>query len=78
MQIVCINIINKGLCRSNYRASNIIKKLDLVSCQITRHAFKKAIQEYVAIPNILNRQFAVTELDQPYCGDVTYIWIGNR
>ena len=26
----------------------------------------------------MDRQFAVTEPDQAWCGDVTYIWAGNR
>jgi len=55
-----------------------MKKLELVSCQLPKHAYKKATQEYVAIPNILDRQFAVTEPDKAWCVDVTYIWTGNR
>ena len=30
------------------------------------------------IENHLNREFAVTEPNQVWCGDVTYIWAGNR
>lgn len=63
---------------SRYRASNIIRKLNLVSCQLSKHAYKKAAQEHVTIPNKLDRQFAVTKPDQEWCGDVTYIWTGNR
>ena len=33
---------------------------------------------HVAIPNYLERQFAVTEPNQVWCGDVTYIWTGKR
>jgi len=75
---VAIMATNNGYPLSRYRAGNIMKKLDLVSCQLPKHAYKKAIQEHVAIPNILDRQFAVTEPDQAWCGDVTYIWTGNR
>jgi putative transposase len=59
-------------------AGNIMKKLDLVKCQLSQHAYKKAAQEHVAIPYTLDRQFAVTEPDLVWCGDVPYIWAGNR
>ena len=75
---VAIMATNNGYPLSRYRAGNIMKKLELVSCQLPKHAYKKATQEHVAIPNTLNRQFAVTEPDQAWCGDVTYIWVGNR
>lgn len=75
---VAIMATNNGYPLSRYRAGNIMRKLDLVSCQLPKHAYKKATQEHVAIPNILDRQFAVTEPDQAWCGDVTYIWTGNR
>ena len=75
---VAMMATNNGYPLSRYRAGNIMKKLELVSCQLPKHAYKKATQEHVAIPNTLDRQFAVTEPDQAWCGDVTYIWTGNR
>jgi len=57
---------------SRYRASNLMKKLNLVSCQLPKHAYKKAEKEHIEIPNTLNRQFAVTAPNQVWCGDVTY------
>jgi putative transposase len=75
---VAIMATNNGYPLSRYRAGSIMKKLDLVSCQLPKHAYKRATQEHVAIPNTLDRQFAVTEPDQAWCGDVTYIWTGNR
>ncbi len=41
-----------------------MKELGLVSCQPPKHAYKKAHQEHVAIPNLLDRQFAVTAPNQ--------------
>ncbi len=43
-----------------------------------KHAYKKGTKEHVDIPNLLDRQFAVVEPNQVWCGDVTYIWTGNR
>ena len=55
-----------------------MKKLGLVSSQPPNHKYKKAKKEHVSIPNLLNRQFDVIEPNQYWCGDVTYIWTGNR
>lgn len=55
-----------------------MKELNLVSCQRPIHTYKKTQQEHVHIPNWLNRQFAVTEPNQVWYGDVTYIWTGQR
>jgi putative transposase len=63
---------------SRYRATRLMKKLELVSCQIPKNAYKKASQEHIAIPNLLDRQFEVTEPNQAWCGDVTFIWTGHR
>ncbi len=63
---------------TGYRATKLMKLLGLVRCQMPKHRYKKAVQEHVEIPNYLARQFAVTEPDQVWVGDVTYIWAGNR
>jgi len=67
-----------GMSLSRYRARRIKKDLGLVSCQLPKHAYKKAHQPHVAIPNELNRQFNVAAPNQAWCGDVTYIWTGQR
>ena len=71
-------VTNKGIKLSRYRTRHLMIKLGLVSCQQPKHAYRKATQEHVAIPNTLNRQFAVTQPNQVWCGDVTYVWVGNR
>ncbi len=59
-------------------AGRLMKKLGLVSCQQPTRRCKRGGHEYVANPNHLDRQFAVTEPNQVGCGDVTYIWTGKR
>ncbi|EEQ2866907.1 IS3-like element IS911 family transposase, partial [Escherichia coli] len=56
----------------------LMKELGLVSCQQPTHRYKRGGHEHVAIPNYLERQFAVTEPNQVWCGDVTYIRTGKR
>ena len=63
---------------SRYRARRIMKDLGLVSCQLPKHAYKKALQPHVAIPNELGRQFNVNAPNRVWCGGVTYIWTGQR
>lgn len=63
---------------SRYRAGRLMKRLKLVSCQLPKHAYKKAAQEHVAIPNLLDRQFAVSAPNQVWCGDVSFVWTGKR
>jgi putative transposase len=38
----------------------------------------KGVKRTHGYPNHLDRQFAVTEPNQVWCGDVTYIWTGKR
>lgn len=63
---------------SRYRARRWMKKLGLNSCQATGHAYKKTGGDYVSMPNVLNRQFTPDAPNRIWCGDVTYIWSGNR
>jgi putative transposase len=68
----------RGMTLSRYRSGRLMKQCQLVSCQQPKHAYKKAKQEHVEIPNHLNRQFDVASPNQVWCGDVTYIWTGRR
>lgn len=67
-----------GVPLSRYRAVKLMKSLVLICCQQPKHSYKKSGHEHVVIPNHLARQFAVTAPNQVWCGDVTYIWTGNR
>ena len=63
---------------SRYRAGRLMKHLNLSSFQPGKHQYKNARQEHTCLPNLLERQFAVPEPDRVWCGDITYIWAGNR
>lgn len=69
---------SRGVSLSRYRVGNLMKSCGLYSCQQPKHAYKKAKQEHVEIPNHLDRNFNVKSPDQAWCGDVTYIWTGKR
>ncbi|WP_151356594.1 IS3 family transposase [Shigella flexneri] len=64
----------RGYQMGRWLAGRLMKELGLVSCQQPTHRYKRGGHEHVAIPNYLERQFAVTEPNQVWCGDVTYIW----
>lgn len=67
-----------GVKLGRWLAGKLMKELNLVSCQTIKHQYKRGGDERIDIPNLLNRQFAVTGPDQVWCGDVTYIWTGSR
>lgn len=68
----------QGVKMSRYLAAKCMEKLGFNSCQLPSHSYKKTGNERIDIPNLLARQFAVTKPNQVWCGDVTYIWTGNR
>lgn len=71
-------VTNKGVKLGRWLAGKLMKEMGLVSCQLPAHKYPQGGNERVDIPNSLSRQFAVTEPNQVWCGDVTYIWEGNR
>jgi putative transposase len=71
-------VTNNGDSLSRYRATKLMKALNLVSCQVPKHNYKKATKEHVTIPNTLARQFNVSTPNQIWCGDITYIWAGSQ
>ncbi|HAX4911017.1 TPA: IS3 family transposase [Escherichia coli] len=71
-------LTQNGVPMSRYRAGRLMKYLNLSSCQPGKHQYKNARQEHTSLPNLLERQFAVPEPDRVWCGDITYLWVGNR
>ena len=71
-------VTNSGIDLSRYRARKAMLHLGLISRQPSAPKYKKANNEHLAVPNLLNRQFDVIAPNEVWRGDVTYIWIGNR
>ncbi|WP_010487445.1 DDE-type integrase/transposase/recombinase [Pseudomonas sp. S9] len=61
-----------------FLARRLMKEARLFSSQCRKHRYRKADGESAIAANILDRQFTVSGPNQVWCGDVTYIWAGNR
>ena len=68
----------KQQCESvgRYKASHLMKEAKLVSKQQKQHRYRAVEEGSVIAPNTLNREFIVAEVNQVWCGDVTYVWTG--
>ena len=55
-----------------------MNELNIRSRQTPVHQYKRGGNEHLAAPNILDRDFNPSKPNTAWCGDVTYIWIGNR
>ena len=55
-----------------------MKEARLFSSQCRKHRYRKADGESAIAANELDQQFTVCRPNQVWCGDVTYIWAGNR
>ncbi len=62
----------KGFRMGRWLAGRLMKEPGLVSCQQPTHRYKCGGHEHTAIPNRLERQFAVTEPNQVWVTDITY------
>lgn len=71
-------VTQSGTSLSRYRASRRMKQLGLVSTQPPGHAYRKAAQPHLDIPNRLDREFDAKAPNQVWAGDITYIWTGRR
>lgn len=61
-----------------FKVRRLMKEAKLVSKQPGSHRYKQATVERPDIPNLLNREFTVDVQNQIWCGDITYIWAGQR
>jgi putative transposase len=55
-----------------------MKVLHLLSNQRPKQAYKRAQKEHIYAPNRLKRHFTTRRPDTVWCGDVTYLWTGQR
>ncbi|EAC1210771.1 IS3 family transposase, partial [Escherichia coli] len=67
----------RGYQMGRWLAGRLMKELGLASCQQPTHLYERGGHEHVAIPDYLERQFAVSEPNQVWGGDVTCIWTGK-
>lgn len=61
-----------------YKARSLMREANISSKQPHKHKYKLAEDESKIAPNLLQRNFDVSEKDTVWCGDVTYIWAGTQ
>ena len=69
---------SEGIEVGRYLVRKLMKESGLVSKQPGAHKYKKATYEHADIDNLLKREFTVEKPNQVWCGDITYIWTGER
>ncbi len=69
---------DQGIEIGRFKVRRLMGELGLVCKQPGPHAYKRATVERMDIPNRLDREFDVSQPDQVWCGDITYIWTGQR
>ena len=68
----------RGTPLTRYRARKFMRDLQLTSCQLPKHRYKKSDMEHIQVPNVVNRNFKPCKPNEVWCGDVTYIWTGSH
>jgi len=67
-----------GIKIGRFKVRRLMSELGLVCKQPGAHAYKHATVERLDIPNRLDRKFDVKQPNQVWCGDITYVWTGQR
>lgn len=75
---IAIMVSKDGDELSRYLAGKAMTRAGLVSCQPPKHNYKPAKKEHVDIENHLKREFSPIRPNQVWCGDVTYLWTGDK
>jgi putative transposase len=68
----------EGIQIGRYKARALMREANLRSKQPGQHRYKVAKDERPDIPHLLNREFNPQRPNQIWCGDITYVWAGNR
>ena len=61
-----------------YLAGQLMKEANIVSKQEKKHRYKVVDQESAIAENHLDRLFEVHRPNMVWCGDITYVWAGDR
>jgi putative transposase len=73
-----IKMCEEGEVIGRFKVRRLMKEAGLVSKQPKPPAYKTAKVERPDIPNHLDRKFEVTQPNQRWCGDITYVWSQGR
>ena len=61
-----------------YKVSSLMQEMGIKSKQPSKPKYKNTGGESKVAPNLLKRKFSVEQVNQVWCGDVTYIWAGDK
>jgi len=63
---------------SRWLIGKLMKQAGLISRQLPTHKYAQGEKEHLCIPNVLARNFSPSAPNKVWCGDVTYVWSGNK
>lgn len=61
-----------------YKVSSLMREVGIKSKQPNKPKYKNTGGESKVAPNLLKRKFTIEKVNQVWCGDVTYIWAGDK